>query len=94
MTSDRRMYLVHARSFIVKHLREFTAADGYPRDEFDQLVRTLELLDVVLGNGPSITCPYCGWTSYHPGDIENRWCGNCNDAHDTIALRKRVSDGQ
>lgn len=26
---------------------------------------------------PSITCPVCGKTSYHPGDIENKYCGYC-----------------
>lgn len=28
---------------------------------------------------PSITCPVCGWTSYHPKDIEFGYCGNCNN---------------
>lgn len=27
---------------------------------------------------PSITCPRCGRTSYHPGDIENSYCGYCH----------------
>lgn len=27
---------------------------------------------------PSITCPRCGSVSYHPGDIENRYCGRCH----------------
>lgn len=26
---------------------------------------------------PSITCPKCGRTSYHPKDIEHRFCGQC-----------------
>lgn len=26
----------------------------------------------------SITCPRCGMTSYHPGDVENLYCGNCH----------------
>lgn len=28
---------------------------------------------------PSITCPRCGMTSYHPTDIRYGWCGNCHD---------------
>lgn len=27
---------------------------------------------------PSITCPVCQWTSHHPKDVENGYCGNCN----------------
>jgi hypothetical protein len=28
---------------------------------------------------PSITCPVCAMTSYHPKDIEHGYCGNCHD---------------
>lgn len=28
---------------------------------------------------PSITCPQCQRTSYHPKDIEEGYCGNCHD---------------
>lgn len=31
---------------------------------------------------PSITCPTCGMTSYHPKDIEFRFCGKCDKFHD------------
>lgn len=31
---------------------------------------------------PSIICPRCGRTSYHPGDVEKRYCGNCHQFHD------------
>lgn len=27
---------------------------------------------------PSITCPVCGMTSYHPEDIKQGYCGNCH----------------
>lgn len=27
---------------------------------------------------PSITCPRCGSTSYHPEDIRQGYCGRCN----------------
>lgn len=26
---------------------------------------------------PSITCPDCGRTSYHPEDVRHRYCGYC-----------------
>ena len=26
----------------------------------------------------SITCPICRMTSYHPRDVEYRYCGNCH----------------
>jgi hypothetical protein len=28
---------------------------------------------------PSITCPLCGATSYHPQDIGEGYCGRCHD---------------
>jgi hypothetical protein len=28
---------------------------------------------------PSITCPKCGMTSYHPEDIRYGYCGACSD---------------
>lgn len=28
---------------------------------------------------PSITCPQCGMTSYHPMDVRTGYCGNCHD---------------
>lgn len=27
---------------------------------------------------PSITCPRCGFTSFHPEDIRQGYCGRCN----------------
>jgi len=27
---------------------------------------------------PSITCPHCKRTSYHPEDIRHSYCANCN----------------
>jgi hypothetical protein len=31
---------------------------------------------------PSITCPHCHLTSYHPSDIRERYCGYCHRFHD------------
>jgi len=28
---------------------------------------------------PSITCPVCEMTSYHPTDIAEGYCGHCHD---------------
>lgn len=30
-----------------------------------------------MSDTPSITCPQCSMTSYHPTDIEMGWCSNC-----------------
>lgn len=30
-------------------------------------------------DAPSITCPQCGRTSYHPEDIKQGYCGACHD---------------
>lgn len=33
---------------------------------------------------PSITCPQCGRTSYHPRDIEEKYCGACHAFHEDM----------
>lgn len=40
---------------------------------------------------PSITCPICKMTSYHPKDIEYQYCGNCHNFHD-LMLEKITSE--
>lgn len=30
----------------------------------------------------SITCPRCGKTSYHPRDVQERYCGACHQFHE------------
>lgn len=30
----------------------------------------------------SITCNTCGMTSYHPQDVQNRYCGKCHKFHE------------
>lgn len=39
---------------------------------------------------PSITCPECGMTSYHPKDVEYEYCANCNQFHDIMARERRL----
>jgi hypothetical protein len=41
---------------------------------------------------PSITCPVCGKTSYHPTDVEMGYCGYCHgytSAVDPMEVAKR-----
>lgn len=35
---------------------------------------------------PSITCPKCGRTSYHPRDVSERYCGNCHQFHENTGI--------
>lgn len=28
--------------------------------------------------GKSIICLYCGWESYNPNDVANKYCGHCH----------------
>lgn len=37
-------------------------------------------------DGPSITCPKCGKTSYHPKDVEEKYCGNCHEFQSAMAV--------
>jgi len=30
---------------------------------------------------PRITCLICNKTSYHPMDVQHKYCGNCNKFH-------------
>lgn len=32
----------------------------------------------------SITCPQCGRTSYHPRDVQEKYCGACHQFHETM----------
>lgn len=29
--------------------------------------------------GGKFTCPRCGWTSFHPMDVVEGYCGHCHD---------------
>ncbi len=37
---------------------------------------------------PSIKCPACKRVSYHSGDIEQKYCGNCNEYHERLELHE------
>ena len=38
----------------------------------------------------AITCNTCNMTSYHPKDIEHKYCGNCHVFHDIEELKEHV----
>ena len=38
----------------------------------------------VSADGKSITCLRCKRTSYHPDDVEKKYCGFCHAFHDDI----------
>jgi len=35
----------------------------------------------ILNEGRSIMCLRCGLVSYHPKDVEEKYCGNCHIFH-------------
>ena len=39
---------------------------------------------------PSVTCPRCHRTSYHPKDIEQGYCGACHDWTSTPAMKHKL----
>jgi hypothetical protein len=43
---------------------------------------------------PSFTCPKCDRTSYHPKDLEHRFCGNCNEFFTKVFKMKNEKDYQ
>jgi hypothetical protein len=69
-----RTWLV-ARDYIALHgLR----GDALPDLGFPELGQPGYLLFPEL---PAITCATCGRTSWHPGDVEHRYCGACHHFH-------------
>lgn len=43
---------------------------------------TFEIIpSAYLGEGPAIKCLVCGLTSYHPGDVRERYCACCHESH-------------
>lgn len=51
--------------------------------EIVALMRTGKLPSYSIApDGGSITCHVCGKTSYHPKDVENKYCGKCHVFHE------------
>lgn len=59
------------------------------RAHIDKCCRALGLRTLAtpygLDDEPHIKCLKCGLTSYHPKDIEERFCGKCHAWHDQNA---------
>lgn len=64
-------------------------------DDFRHMpTELLELHTYLIREGHdtrSITCLHCGLTSYHPQDMENKYCGKCHIFHDDIWPPSRVA---
>jgi hypothetical protein len=59
----------------------------------DGTTRIHEALGAIMLGQPSITCPVCHKTSYHPTDVEMGYCGNCHgytSPVDPLATARRV----
>lgn len=52
-----------------------------PRGPSGRVFTTVDGTTYDLGPAASIKCPQCALTSYHPKDIEHRFCGNCHMFH-------------
>lgn len=82
MTSDDR-----------QKLRELLDGPWYPLDRLftiaslaKQLIADLDAAERSKAR-PSITCPRCSLTSYHPRDVSEGYCGRCHDWHSDMAPR-------
>ena len=40
----------------------------------------------------SITCFICGMTSYNQNDVEQKYCGNCNQFHSIMMAMKKTKE--
>ncbi len=40
-------------------------------------IKTYEIIE----DGKAIKCLNCGLTSWHPKDVQHRYCGNCHEFH-------------
>jgi len=38
-----------------------------------------------------ITCRRCSMTSYSEGDVRHRYCGNCHQYHDAMAMEQNLN---
>ena len=45
----------------------------------------------IVEDGRAIKCLLCGRTSWHPKDVEHRYCGNCEVFHDDLAAARRLA---
>jgi ribosomal protein S27AE len=43
-----------------------------------------EWIEIEIAAGRAIRCPRCGRVSFHPKDIDQRYCGWCHEWHDAM----------
>ena len=55
--------------------------NGIYADIMKNLNQQRDIMAKQQNDAPSITCPKCEKTSYSKGDIDNKYCGNCNEYH-------------
>lgn len=70
--------LPSSREALREHLRPSPKKQG----EFEPLwgVQTFEMVEDRGSTG--IKCLRCGRTSFHPQDVEHRYCGHCHEFHE------------
>jgi hypothetical protein len=47
---------------------------------------------VIMGNGQAIKCLDCGLISFHPDDVQYRYCGHCHEFHEFKDIRARIRE--
>lgn len=70
-------------------------------DDIDSAIASADLPErtyEIVEGGRAIKCLLCGLTSYHPKDVEHRFCGKCDLFHEDLRLqrmieRKRTEEG-
>lgn len=68
-----RVRSARARAVMRFRALKGAAARSYGRGAVAALVRAIQAAAVP----PSITCPQCALTSYHPEDVKHRYCAKC-----------------
>ena len=63
----------------VRSLPSSAGEEGVRRPWYRSLVLQEDARGGRVTDQPSITCPVCRMTSYHPEDIRQGYCGNCHD---------------
>lgn len=62
----------------------------HPVDELEKLPPEPTYVMIESRSGaPAIRCLRCGMVSFHPDDIEERYCGHCHEFHEPIMEETR-----
>lgn len=58
-------------------------------------IRTYRIIETPQSvSGQAIQCLVCGLTSYHPTDVEQRYCGQCHQFHQFLWLQNLMQGEQ